>query len=163
MTLSRGDHSLLSEWWFTIDRLQLYAICTLMLVGLIISLAASPSVAVDKGLSTFYFVKYHAIFAVVGMVLIFVISLQSPRTIRRISLLLYIVCVLSLIAVLLWGSKINGTLRWIFIFGVSFKPSEIIKPAFVVLAGWAFAETQDHHGPRSDRDPAASQGALRPL
>ena len=142
MTLSREDRSLLTDWWFTIDRVQLYAICALMAAGLVISLAASPSVAIKKELPAFYFVQRHALFAMIGLALIFVMSLQSPATIRRIALTLYGISLVSLIALQLWGVEINGAQRWIFIFGVSVQPSEIVKPAFVVLSGWAFAEAQ---------------------
>ncbi|MEN2495336.1 MAG: putative peptidoglycan glycosyltransferase FtsW [Hyphomicrobiaceae bacterium hypho_1] len=142
MKLSRGDRSLLSEWWFTIDRVQLYAIYVLMFVGLVISIAASPSVATDKGLSALYFVKRHALFSVLGIAIIFLTSLQTPYIIRRIALSLYAISLFALIVVLFCGVQVNGSQRWFFIFGQSLQPTEIVKPAFVVLVGWAFAEAQ---------------------
>ncbi|MEO1609847.1 MAG: putative peptidoglycan glycosyltransferase FtsW [Pseudomonadota bacterium] len=142
MTLSREDRSLLTEWWFTVDRLQLSAIAALMVTGLIISLAASPSVAIKKELPAFYFVQRHMLYAVVGAVLILFFSLLAPAAIRRAALLIYTISSAALIAVLIWGAEINGAQRWIFILGISVQPSEIAKPAFVVLAGWAFGEAQ---------------------
>ncbi|MGI9410458.1 MAG: FtsW/RodA/SpoVE family cell cycle protein, partial [Hyphomicrobiaceae bacterium] len=70
------------------------------------------------------------------------ISLQSPSGIRRLALVLYLASVAALVAVLFWGVEINGARRWIRIAGVSVQPAEIAKPAFVVLAAWAFAEWQ---------------------
>ena len=43
--LSREQRNPLSEWWWTVDRLQLGAIIALILGGIILSLAASPPVA----------------------------------------------------------------------------------------------------------------------
>ena len=46
--ISREQRAPLSEWWWTVDRLQLAAIIALMLAGVILSLAASPPVATPK-------------------------------------------------------------------------------------------------------------------
>ena len=40
------------------------------------------------------------------------------------------------------GPEIKGAHRWIRIFGHSLQPSELAKPAFIVLAAWLFAESQ---------------------
>ena len=56
MRFDREDTSLLADWWFTVDRLLLTAVFVLMGVGIVVSLAASPSVALNKDLSAFYFV-----------------------------------------------------------------------------------------------------------
>ena len=142
MMLSRADRSLLTHWWFTIDRVQVTAISVLIIVGLVVSLAASPSVALNKGLPPFYFIQRHVVFALVGVVLMALISLQSPAGIRRLALVLYVAMIVALVAVLFWGVEINGARRWLRIAGVSLQPAEIAKPAFVVLAAWAFAEWQ---------------------
>ena len=50
MRFSRADRSRLAEWWFTVDHALLAAILVLMAAGLVLSLAASPAVALKKGL-----------------------------------------------------------------------------------------------------------------
>ncbi len=142
MRLSRADSSLLTQWWFTIDRLLLTAVLVLVLTGLLVSLAASPSVAIAKELEAFYFVKRHVVFAVIGVTLVIALSLQSPHSVRHISLVLYLAAVGLLVWVLVAGVEINGAQRWIRVLGISVQPSEIAKPSFVVLSAWAFAEWQ---------------------
>ena len=61
MRFDRDDTSLLADWWFTVDRLLLTAVFALIGVGIIVSLAASPSVALSKDLTAFYFVQRHVI------------------------------------------------------------------------------------------------------
>ena len=56
MRFTRTDDSLLAEWWFTIDRRLLVSLLMLIGAGLIMSLAASPAIAVKKGLPAFHFV-----------------------------------------------------------------------------------------------------------
>ena len=142
MRLSRADQSLLTRWWFSVDHLQLLAVLCLFAVGVIVSLSASPSVADAKDLPTYYFAKRHAVFAAIGLLLVLVLSLQSATESRRTALLIFSLALAGLAAVHFLGTEANGAQRWIRIAGISVQPSEIAKPAFVILAGWAFAETR---------------------
>ena len=38
------------------------------------------------------------------------------------------------------GSEVKGSRRWIYLYGFTLQPSEFIKPAFVVVTAWLFAE-----------------------
>ena len=138
--LHREDTSLLADWWFTVDRLMLAAVFVLIIIGVIVSLAASPSVAINKDLAAFYFVQRHIVVVALGAVLMLALSAQSPRTIRRIALFLLTVSISAMVYILLAGEDINGARRWMRVAGISLQPSEIAKPAFVVLSAWAFAE-----------------------
>ena len=142
MRISRTDRSLLADWWFTVDRVLLAAILALVCTGLVLSLAASPAVAVKKGLAAFHFVERHLLFALLGVGAMLFVSLLSPRAVRRFSLLLFAGAVAVMIHVLMLGEEINGARRWLRLAGLSLQPSEFAKPAFVVLAAWAFAESE---------------------
>ena len=60
MRITRADKSILSDWWFTVDRLMFFGLLLLMGAGLILSLAASPPIAEKLDLESFYFVRRHA-------------------------------------------------------------------------------------------------------
>jgi cell division protein FtsW len=140
MRFDREDTSLLADWWFTVDRLLLTAVFILIGVGILVSLAASPSVALNKDLAAFYFVKRHIVIVAFGALLMLALSAQSPRTIRRIALVLFAGSIAAMLLILATGEEINGARRWMRIAGISLQPSELAKPAFVVLSAWAFAE-----------------------
>lgn len=141
MRVSRTDRSLVAEWWFTVDRVLLTAFLILIGMGAVLSLAAGPAVAIKKGLPTFYFVERHLLVAVAGTVLMLAVSLLSPRQIRRLALLVLIGALGMMVAVLVSGPEINGARRWLRAGGHSFQPSEIGKPAFIVLSAWLLAES----------------------
>jgi cell division protein FtsW len=141
MRVSRTDRSLGAEWWFTVDRVLLTAFLVLIGMGAVLSLAAGPAVAIKKGLSTFYFVERHLLVAVTGTVLMLAVSLLSPRQIRRLALLVLVCALGMMVAVLVSGPEINGARRWLRIGGHSFQPSEVGKPALIVLSAWLFAES----------------------
>lgn len=140
MAFSRADRSVLAEWWFTVDRALLGAVLGMLAVGVLVSLAASPAVAVKKGFSPFHFVERHMVFAIMGATLVFAVSLLDERAIRRLALVVFVAAVAAMVAVLGWGEEINGARRWLRVVGFSLQPSELAKPAFVVLSAWALAQ-----------------------
>src|SRR5690606_37661187 len=142
MKISRTDRSLVAEWWFTVDRMLLTAILVLAASGLVLSLAASPAVALKKGLPAFHFVERHAAFFALGTLVMLAVSMMQPRLIRRLALIVFTVALVLMIGVLAIGEEINGARRWLRFAGFSLQPSEFAKPAFIVLTAWAFAEAQ---------------------
>ena len=146
MNISRTDDSVFAQWWFTVDRVLLAAILVLLGGGLVLSLAASPAMAVKRGLPVFYYAQRHALFAVAGAMLVIGLSWLSPRTMRWGSLIALGVC-LALLAAVPWiGPEINGARRWLRLAGHSIQPSELAKPAFIVVSAWLFAESQQRRG-----------------
>lgn len=142
MRLTRSDRSLLSDWWFTVDRLMFSVILLLMIGGLLLSLAASPSVATRLGLDTFHFVTRHALVMGPALIVLVAASLLTPRMIRRTSLVIFAVGMVLMVATLILGAEIKGASRWLHFAGFSLQPSEFVKPAFVIVCAWLFSETQ---------------------
>lgn len=140
MQISRADRSVFAQWWFTVDRVVLLVAFVLIGVGLVLSLASSPSVALKKGLPAFYFVERQMLFAAVGVVVMIGVSMLVPRQTRRLSLLLFALALAAMIGIVLFGEEVNGAKRWVRFAGLSLQPSEFAKPAFVILSAWAFSE-----------------------
>jgi cell division protein FtsW len=139
--LSREQRNPLSDWWWTVDRLQLAAIIALILAGVILSLAASPQVAIRIGLDPFHFFNHHVVFLLPSLFVLIGVSFLSPRQIRRMALVIFAVSIALIVVTLLIGPEVKGSRRWITLIGVNIQASESAKPAFVVLAAWLFAES----------------------
>lgn len=139
--ISRAERTAFGEWWWTVDRLLLFALFGLMLAGIVLSLAASPAVAHRLGLDTFHFVNRQVFFLVPATAVLIVTSFLSPRWIRRIAFAAFVVALVMVVATLFIGAEIKGARRWLNFAGVGLQPSEFLKPAFVVLAAWLFAES----------------------
>jgi cell division protein FtsW len=138
---SRAEPGLVSNWLWMVDRTLIFAIGALMLCGILFGLAASPSVAERLGLSTFHFVHRQAIYLIPAIAVMLAVSFLSPRYIRRVALGVFVIALAMVIGTLLFGVEIKGARRWFNLgpFG-SIQPSEFLKPAFVVVAAWAFSE-----------------------
>jgi cell division protein FtsW len=135
--VSRVERSVLANWWWTVDRWLLAAIGTLIVLGLVLTMAGSPPVAERLGLSTFHFVHRQALALVPALAVLLATSFLSPRHVRRAALLIFLASMALIIIALLFGHEVKGSKRWI----LGIQPSEFLKPAFVILAAWAFSES----------------------
>ncbi len=134
--MSRAESSAVANWWWTIDRWLLAAMAMLMVAGLVLTMAGSPPVAERLGLSAFHFVNRQVAFLIPTAALMIATSFLSPRHVRRAALVVFVVGMALIVAALFFGHEVKGARRWIF----GIQPSEFVKPAFVVLCAWAFAE-----------------------
>jgi cell division protein FtsW len=139
--VSRAERTWFADWWWTVDRLLLAALAALMLAGIIFSLAASPPVAARLGLDAFHFVNRHILYLLPAIGVLLGMSFLSPRAIRRIALVVFFVSLGLTVATLFFGAEVKGARRWIVLAGVNIQPSEFVKPAFVILVSWLFAES----------------------
>ncbi|TCD15244.1 putative lipid II flippase FtsW [Oricola cellulosilytica] len=139
---TRSDRSAMAEWWRTIDRWFLAAFLALIAFGVVLSFAASPAVAERIGLDTYHFVERHGLFLVPAIGVMIAVSFLDARQIRRLALITLVISVALMIAALFFGVEVKGSRRWVRLFGLSLQPSEFMKPAFVILCAWLFAEQQ---------------------
>jgi cell division protein FtsW len=139
--VSRAQRTPFAAWWWTVDRPMLAALIALMLAGIILSLAASPSVASRIGLDPFYFVHRQVMYLVPALIVMLGTSFLPPRHIRRIALVVFAIAFVMVLATPFVGAEVKGARRWIVLVGVNIQPSEFLKPAFVVLIAWLFAQS----------------------
>jgi cell division protein FtsW len=139
--VSRVERTPFGEWWWTVDRLLIVAVFTLMLAGIVLSLAASPPVASRLGLEPFYFVTRHVLYVVPAVMVLLATSFLPPRHIRRLALVIFAVSLLLVAATLHFGAEVKGARRWLTLFGINIQPSEFLKPSFVILIAWLFGES----------------------
>lgn len=137
---ARSDRSAASDWFWTIDRWFVSAFLLLMTFGIVLSFAASPPVAERIGLDMFHFVERHAMFMLPALAVMFGVSFLDERQVRRLALAVLIGSAALMVAVLFVGFEVKGSHRWVRIAGISVQPSEFMKPAFVILCAWLFAE-----------------------
>jgi cell division protein FtsW len=140
MNFTRIDQSPVARWWWTVDRWTLAALAILIGFGALLTMAASPAVAERIGLDSMHFVRRQLALFPVAIALMFFISLQSPRTIKRIAIVGFIVAMVLVVLTFFVGVEIKGARRWINLPGLSMQPSEFVKPCFAVLTGWLLAE-----------------------
>jgi cell division protein FtsW len=146
ITLGRTDRSVVGRWWWTVDRWSIAALTLLITIGALLIMAASPAVAERIGAEHFHFIRRQFIFVPPALIVIFGVSLLSPRAVRRLACLGFAGAILLMMATLLSGQEIKGAARWISLGGLSLQPSEFVKPTFAVVAAWMFSSQQTQEG-----------------
>ncbi len=139
---SRARKGLVSEWWWTVDKLLLIAALLLLACGFLLSLSASPSVTPRLRIDdSFHFVKRHAVFLAPALIILISASFMNLRQVRRFSLLLLVGSIAALMLLPFIGFSAKGAVRWLAVGPLLVQPSEFLKPAFVVITAWLFAES----------------------
>lgn len=145
---ARPGEPILPHWWRTIDRWSLAAALTLFLFGMLLGLAASPPLAVKNGLDPFYYVTRQSAFGAVALCIMIVLSMMPPATLRRLCVLGFLASFTAVALLPVLGTDFGkGAVRWYSLGFVSVQPSEFLKPAFAVFAGWLMAASHEVGGP----------------
>ena len=138
-TFDRTDTSVLGRWWWTVDRLTVAAVAALIFIGIVLAFAASPAAGSRIGLDGFYLVRHHVAMLLPAVAVVFVMSLMTPRNVRRVAVITFLVLLVLTALTPVLGQEIKGARRWLSIGGMSLQPSEFLKPSFAVVAAWMFA------------------------
>jgi len=106
----------------------------------IFGLAAIYSVELSRESAEFVLVKKQLIAFVIGMAILFIAAITNYSFFRNWGRTLYLVGVLALVLVLIFGTELNGTKGWFIVAGFSFQPIEFMKFALAVQLARYFGE-----------------------
>ncbi|MDE1173440.1 MAG: putative lipid II flippase FtsW [Parvibaculaceae bacterium] len=140
ISLSRTNRGAIAEWWWTVDKWTLLALILLMVVGAVLTLAASPAVAMRIHLSPFHFVYRQAIFYPPAIAILIGVSLLPVRQVRRVATMVFLIAYVLMVMTLLFGPEVKGATRWLQLGPIAIQPSEFVKPSFIVVTAWMFSE-----------------------
>ena len=122
------------DWWKNIDKILLFLILGLFLLGLFFSLVSTSLIASDKlDTKSYYFFFKHSVYIILAIVILIMFSFLNQKILTKFSLILFLIAFLSLMLVPFVGIEVKGSKRWLdLIFLPRFQPVEIIKPFFIV-------------------------------
>lgn len=136
VNFSRQSNNAIVKWWWTIDKVILFVSLALLAIGIILDITASPAVARKIGSDDYFFIRKQIIYVLLSVAAIFTLSLFKLKTVRRISILGFVVLMILLVITDFWGFEVKGARRWISLPGMSLQPSELLKPIFIVVTAW---------------------------
>lgn len=130
-------------WWREIDRVLLFLILALMAIGTAAVAAASPASAsrlstADVTLPELYFFTAHVRWQILGLITLIGSSMLARENARRLGVMLAGAMIFLLFLVPVIGTEVNGARRWLNL-GMSFQPSEFLKPAFAIALAWIWS------------------------
>jgi cell division protein FtsW len=129
----------------------------LVLFGLVMVYSASSGSAALGNANPLGIVEKQAMYAVVGVVLLVVVSRLELERLRALAPTLVLTALVLCLAVLAVGPRINGARRWLTVGPLVFQPSELAKLAVVV---WTAAYLSRHKPPRTLKELGRPIGVL---
>ena len=134
-SFSRENTGLVAKWWRNIDKQILFLFIFLLFLGLFFSFSSTSSVVGEKmNKETYFFFIKHLIFVFISLFLLIVISIQEKNKLIKFLLFLFLISVLLLSLVPVFGVEIKGAKRWMdFPLLPIFQPIELVKPLFIIF------------------------------
>ncbi|MEM7070586.1 MAG: putative peptidoglycan glycosyltransferase FtsW [Pseudomonadota bacterium] len=132
----KQDRSILSEWWWEIDKWQFACVIGLAIIGFFLILSAGPPAAERIRIDSSTFVFKHLVFLPVGLCLMLFCSGLSVRNMRRCCILILVCSLTGMVLTIFTGVEVKGASRWIQVFGFTVQPSEFVKPTLAILLAW---------------------------
>lgn len=126
----------------TYDRPLLIIAGLLLGLGILFSMAASPAATARIRIEeAFYFAGRQTAYAAAGVLVMLAAASLDPRQLRRAAVVIAAIALPLCLAASLFGAEVKGAQRWIDIGPIGFQPSEILKPAIVVVWAWMLGES----------------------
>lgn len=125
----------------TYDRPLLVIAAILFALGILFSMAASPAATARIRIEeAFYFAGRQAAYAALGVIVMLAAASLETRQLRRFATIVAAVTLPLCLLAAWFGPEVKGAQRW-FDFGFfSLQPSEILKPAIIVVWAWMLSE-----------------------
>ena len=136
MLITRSDRSFIALWWWNIDRLLLTSFLILILFGIFLVMSSSQHVAESLNISSHHFTLRHILLGIFSIPIIIFFTILNERQIKIICISGFLISLCLLFFILIEGAKIKGAQRWLYIGNISFQPSEVCKPFFIVFNAW---------------------------
>ncbi len=127
------------------DKPLLIVTLSLVVFGLIMMMSASFANAYYMWGDSYHFIKNQAIYAILGVAAMIVISHINYRILHKFVWPIMIVSY-ALLVLTLFMPEINGSKRWIIIGSFTFQPSEIVKFAVIALFAHLIATHPERMG-----------------
>lgn len=125
------------------DFILFITVLLLLSIGIIMVLSASSPSSLSETGSSYTYVKKQALFAVVGIALMFIVSKIDYRFYRKFYIWIYIGSIVLLALVPIIGYDVNGAKRWIDLGFSSFQPSEVVKVGLIIFFATFLANNKD--------------------
>ncbi len=110
----------------------------LVVIGLMIIFSASAQKCIDMGYTPLRFFIQQLIGVGAGLIGAYFLSNYNYHNYKNKSFIFAIIVIILLVLVKLIGTTVNGAQRWLYIGPINLQPSELAKPAIVMLMAGAF-------------------------
>lgn len=129
----------LLNWLNSIDNKLFSGILLLMIIGFIMTMAASPAIAERISVNHFYFIDKQLIYLTLSIFVLITLSGLNEQSVKKFIFYGFVFTLIMLLVVLILGDATKGAKRWLNFFGFSLQPSEFLKPFYSAMVAMILA------------------------
>ena len=131
-----------------VDFILVITVLVMLSLGIVMVLSASSPSALSETGTSYTYVKTQGFSAIVGLILMFIISRIDYKIYKNLDKVAYVASLLILAAVLIpnLGVEAGGAVRWIDLKFTTFQPSEVAKIGIVVFYAAYLTKHRDELG-----------------
>ena len=145
------------------DALFLFLVLLMLVCGAVISYSASAVYGEQFYGDSTYFFKRYVLFALLSVLITApMVLLARPAFFRALAVFLYALSVSLLVLVLLIGTVGGGAQRWLVLGPFTIQPSELAKPALVMMLALVLTKHEDKVTSKKRRGGSVHYGVLLP-
>jgi len=132
------------------DRILFTLVSVVIGISVLLSYTLSAYTTLLFEVSEFHFAIRQSVFAILGISIVFILSLLNPdKWLKPIGFLLFIGSLILMIVMPFLPeslvSEVGGAKRWIKVAGFSLAPVEFFKVGFIYFLAWSFSRKLGHH------------------
>ncbi len=122
------------NYWRSIDKKILFCFFILFFLGLFFSFSSTSSLAGERLNKDFYFFfTKHLVFTFLAISIMILISVFNTELLIKFVPFLFILSLIFLALVPIFGVEVKGAKRWIDLYFFRLQPIEILKPFFILM------------------------------
>lgn len=136
----RASSNKLDRWFFTVNKPILITVIVLLIIGVILSLSASPYVAIRVGYDPLHFFYHHIFYSLLSVIVLIAVSFLDREQLKSVVTVIFIINIIAIIIMFIIHIQVKGAERWIRIGGMSIQPSEFVKVCFPMVLASVFEQ-----------------------
>lgn len=130
---NRSKLGFLQKLLLVVDKKLLIVYFGFLVLSCIFIYSSSVSVANRISLGDYYFFKHQLYFSFLSIFIVLFLLIFDEEILKKYSIFLFVSSLILLILVPIMGFQTKGAKRWIYLFGISIQPTEILKPTLILI------------------------------
>lgn len=144
--IKRSDESLLTSWYFEIDRKLLGCVLLLILLSVIFALSAGSVAAERIGRDWHYFLLKAIPFYITGLIVLFGTSFLTKKQVLWLAGANLLFGLALLPVTVVSPHMIKNSARFVSFGFFNIMPADIMKPGFVIMTAYFLSKMKDRYG-----------------
>ena len=131
---NKNELTIISNWWFNIDKQLLFCFLILSFFGLAVSFTIKPGGSYVDQVSLINAFTIQSVYLFAGVFIFLFLSFLDLKKLRKLTplILIFLLIIFTLTIIPGFGIERKGSARWLDLILITLMPIELVKPVFCI-------------------------------